>query len=68
MLSRADQANAILITFGAIGIGLLVFAAWMGLRYFFGWGHADNYQSPQVRPNRRLTFPELLWHHLRKAL
>ena len=68
MLSHADQANTILATFTALGIGLLVFAAWMGLRYFFGWGYADNYHSPAVRPNRRLTGAELLGHHLRKAL
>jgi hypothetical protein len=67
MLQHADHANVILLTFGAIGIGLLVFLVWMGLRYFFGWGYADNYQSPQVRPNRRLTGTELLGHILRKA-
>ena len=64
----AQTANTILLTFGAVGVGLLVFAGWMGLRYFFGWGYADNYHSPAVRPNRRLTGAELLGHHLRKAL
>lgn len=63
----AETANITLLTFGALGVGLMVFLLWMGLRYFFGWGYADNYQSDQVRPNRRLTGCERLGHLLRKA-
>lgn len=66
-MAASETANVILMTFIAVGIGLIVFVGWMGLRYFFGCGYSDNYQSPQVRPNKRLHEPERLGHLLRKA-
>ena len=64
----AETANVILLTFGAVCIGLLVFTAWMGARYFFGFGYdEENYQSDQVRPNVRLRDPARLAPLLRKA-
>ena len=63
----SETANVILLTFGVVGVGLLVFLIWMGLRYFFGLGYADNYQSDRVRPNVRLRDPARIAPLLRKA-